>query len=548
MTGPDGRPSATWGIATPHELASRAGADVLEGGGTACDAAVAAAGVLAVVYPHNCSVGGDLVALVARPGEPPRAVLGVGRAAAAVDAATWRGRFGDHVPVGGPASISLPGVVSGWSAMHEIGGTRPFADLLSPAISLASDGFEVGVSLARALAEHDEPDEGIDSVFGPPGSRARLGDGISQKQLARTLEEIAQDPSSYYRGELASRLCTWLASVGSPLGVRDFAEHEAVVAAPLEVACGALAPRLWTPGPPSQGVFVALLARAAGGLLDAGHELLGRDADLLARMFHEVTLERDALLAEPRRVPRALYDAAGDVAAERLASEVLRARAEAGASAREGPPRPPTPRTAASGDTVAVVVLDASGGAVSMLQSVFHSFGSGMLDPASGIVFHNRQAMFTLRAGDPGEIGPGLMPPHTLAPALVTWEDGRRLAALGTMGGRGQPQILTQLLLRIAGGASGAEAVGSPRFVVGELDANGANGVVLAEPGLGRDARDALRRSGLDVRTLPSRDEAVGHAQLVSVGHDGAVSGASDPRSDGAAVVGGPGADDEPRS
>lgn len=539
MSARDGVRGTSWGIATPHTLASDAGSGVLEDGGTAVDAAIAAAAVLTVVYPHNCSVGGDLVGVVAPAGQAPQAVFGVGRAAAGIDVAAWRSRFGERVPVSGPLSISVPGVISGWQAMHDLGGKRPFAELLAPAIALATGGFEVGPSLSLALADHDAQDVGLDAIFGAAGGRAGLGDRVVQPELAETLREIAEEPSDYYRGDLARRVAVWLESVGSPLRRSDLAAHAAVVGPPLDAACGPIAPRLWTPGPPSQGVFVMLLARAAGMLRADGYELLGGDADLLARLFHATTVQRDQLLADPRRAGSGLLEAAREGAARRLVGEVLDGRAAADEASAPADIPTRSERAAPSGDTVALAVIDRWGGAVSVLQSVFHSFGSGMLDPGSGIVFHNRQAMFTLRPGAPNELAPGLMPPHTLAPALVSGDGGALRAVLGTMGGRAQPQIVVEVLLRLADGEGCARAVGAPRFVVGELDANGDNGVVLVEPGLDDVATLALTRAGLAVQRLRPHDETVGHAQLLSVGPEQTVSGASDPRSDGAAICGG---------
>ncbi len=533
------RPRRTaWGISTPHVLATRAGAEVLATGGTAVDAAIAAGAVLTVVYPHNCSVGGDLIALVASDGSAPQAVFGVGRAASSLDVESLRRRFGETAPLTGPLSISVPGVISGWQAMHDLGGRRPFAELLRTAIGLAEEGVAIGRSLARALAELEGADPGLDALFGPRSHRLGEGDHVVQPELAATLRAIAADPQSYYRGELAQRLASSLASAGSPLRLADFERHEALVTPAIAARCGPVAPRLWTAGPPSQGVFLALLAHAAGLLRADGCALLGADADLLARGFLAASALRDELLADPRRANAALVELASKDAARRLGAELLghrRATPPPGDDGATGPPRSSS-RSAPSGDTAALVVRDDRGGAVSMLQSVFHSFGSGMLDPATGVVFHNRQAMFSLRAGAPNELGPGLMPPHTLSPALVSDEDGGLLAVLATMGGRAQPQILTEILLRLADGADPARAVGAPRFVVGELDARGANSVVLAEADLDRPALAALARSGIEVHALEPLDEAVGHAQLLVLHSGQALAGASDPRSDGAAI------------
>ena len=523
-------PRRSWGIATPHPAATRAAAAVLATGGTAVDGAIAAAGVLTVVYPHNCSVGGDLIGLVRRAGRAPRAVFGVGRSARSIDAVALRARFGERVPPDGPFSISVPGVVSGWQAMHELGGSRPFAQLLEPAVELASAGVEVSPSVARALEELDSPDLGLGGIFGPPGARLGVGDVFVQPRLAETLAQVAADPESYYRGDLAERLATALGRIGSPITSEDFARHRAVVDDAVVSGAGDLAPRLYSAGLPSQGVFFSALAGLLGRLLADGYELLGRDAPLLARAFGEISMLRDDLLCDPSRWE-------GDEALhERLARIDLFGPHPArppGALLLDETPAPP------SGDTVAVVAYDASGGSVSMLQSIFHSFGSRVLDPETGVLFHDRQSMFTLRPGVPGELGPGLMPPHTLCPAMVDAADGSPSVVLATMGGRAQPQILSHVLLQLAAGGDAALAVSAPRYVVGDTEEQGSDRVVTAERDVPPHVLSSLREDRFSVRVVGALDDEMGHAQVLRVGTGGAVDAASDPRSDGVAVRGG---------
>ena len=525
MTGRRGE-RRSWGVAAPHPAAVEAAAAQLSAGGTAVDGALAAAGVLAVVYPHNCSVGGDLIGLVRRAGEHPRAVFGVGRSSSAIDAAALRRQFGDHVPVTGPLSISVPGVVSGWQALHELGASRPLAQLLEPAIGLAAEGAPVTSSVARALQALDTPDPGLDQIFGPPGSRLAAGGDFVQPHLAETLVQIGSDPETFYRGELARRLVRGLEAAGSPITLEDFSRHHAVVGEPATAHAGELAPRLYTTGLPSQGPFFAALAELLASLVGHGYDLLGSDAALLARAFDEISRIRDDLLCDPSRAPGA------GVLQERLGGIDLIGPAPSAGRVRrlavEGTSPP-------SGDTVAVVVHDEHGNSVSMLQSVFHSFGSRFCDPATGVLYHNRQSMFTLRPGAPGELGPGLMPPHTLCPTMVDAEDGASSLVLSTMGGRSQPQILAQVLLQLVAKKSASEAVSTPRFVVGDSEAVPPHRVVTAEQDLPADAMASLLESGFDVRIVAGRSEETGHAQLLRVGTSGVLDAGADPRSDGAA-------------
>ncbi|MGH8986965.1 MAG: gamma-glutamyltransferase, partial [Acidimicrobiales bacterium] len=474
------------------------------------------------------------IGLVRRAGELPRAVFGVGRSAIAIDPNSWRREWGERVPTTGVLSISVPGVVSGWQAMHELGGRIPFGQLLEPAIALAAGGVAVSVSVGRALQALDGPDPGLAQIFGPQGSRLGLGEVFVQQQLAETLAQIAADPASYYRGALADRLARGLEAVGSPITREDFARHRVVVTEAPMTRAGELAPRLFTAGLPSQGPFFAALVETVSQMLAEGYDLRGRDAALLARAFDGVSNLRDELLSDPSRGPGA------DVLRARLAEIDLfgeaRSVGRAGSLVAEGAAGVAEAAAPPSGDTVAVVVHDERGNSVSMLQSVFHSFGSRFLDPATGVLYHNRQSMFTLRAGAPGELGPGRMPPHTLCPVMVDGTGDAPALVLATMGGYSQPQILAQVLLHFAAGASATEAVAAPRFVVGDSDTARSPSVVTAEEDLPTDASSSLLEGGFDVRTVGRRSEEMGHCQVLRVGATGVVDAGADPRSDGLAV------------
>ena len=519
----------SWGVASPHPAATDAAGAVLAAGGTAVDAAIAAAGVLVVAYPHNCSVGGDLIALVRAPGGSPRAVFGVGRSARAIDAAALRREVGERVPLAGPFSISVPGVVSGWQAMHELGGRRPFGELFEPAVELAKAGVQVSPSVARALRDLESSDPGLKEIFGPRGARLGVGDVFVQPRLAETLAQVAEDPECYYRGDLAERLADALQKVGSPITREDFAQHHAVVGEAVVADGGDLAPRLFAAGPPSQGIFFSALVEVVGRLLARGYDLAGSDAAVLARAFGEISMLRDDLLSDPSRWEGT------EAFRQRLAEVDLSADAHCGGS--ETPLVADEPASP-SGDTVAIVAYDAFGGSVSMLQSVFHSFGSRVLDPETGVLFHNRQSMFTLRRGSPGELAPGLMPPHTLCPAMVDDRDGTPSLVLATMGGRAQPQILSQVMLQLAAGKDATQAVSAPRFVVGDTEAQSRYSVVTAERDAPGDAVASLREGRFSVRIVEPLDDEMGHAQVLRVGTGGVVDGASDPRSDGTAMLG----------
>jgi len=193
--------------------------------------------------------------------------------------------------------------------------------------------------------------------------------------------------------------------------------------------------------------------------------------------------------------------------------------------------QPQRPRP--DGDTVAIVAQDAEGYAVTLIQSVFHSFGAGVLEPTTGIVCHNRGAAFTLDDG-PARLEGGRRPPSTLTASMLR-RDGSVTAALGAMGGRGQPQILMQLLMRLAAGQSAAEALAAPRWVVGNYG-QADDVVVLAEGAVPDQGRGALAAAGMPLVIGAQHDDRAGHAQFVRRVSAGQIESATDPRADGAPI------------
>jgi gamma-glutamyltranspeptidase/glutathione hydrolase len=475
-------------VATPHALATQAGAAALRAGGSAVDAALAAAATVAVVYPHMNAIGGDVMALLHAPDGGVTVVNGSGAAAAAVDPDA----LGDVMPARGVAPITVPGAVRAWETLHGLGARLPWAALFSDAIACARDGVEVAPSLARAL-------DGTEVALDVGGGRLR------QPALARTLSALADDGAdALYGGPVGAALVGGLQALGSPLVLEDLAAHRSEVVAPLRGRYRG--EELLTAPPNSQG-HVLLEVAAALELYDDPV-----DAAFLARLFALAGADRDRWLADPRTgdVPIA-WLLSGEHAVELLDG----ARAALGpAAARRAPARP-------TGDTIAVVAADADGWAVSLIQSVFWAFGSGIVEPATGILCHNRGASFTLRPGSPNRLAGGRRPLHTLMPVL-TRRDGRLTGVHGTMGGHAQPQIHLQLLARLLDGASPQEAIAAPRFTVyGDL----VEAESPAPPGLPVDV------------DLGPRSEAVGHAQLIRIAPDGAFAAASDPRADGTALA-----------
>ena len=449
-------------------------------GGNALDAALATAAALTVVYPHQCTIGGDLIAVVRTPDGQVRAVLSIGAAAAEFDVAGLT-----RMPTYGPLSVTVPGVVAGWAAIAGLGARLGWDEWLAPAIGLARDGVGYSDGLSRAIREAASrvaADPGLAEVFGR--------DRLVQPALAESLEQIAGDWRSFYRGSLGERLALGLAKLGSPLTAADLAAHQAEIVEPLTTrAYGA---SWFAAPPPSQGAtFMAVLG----------------SADLL-RDAQDARLAREALLGDPRTAP---VDMDG----------LLLRRDRQSAPIEPGPP--------ATGDTVAVTAVDSDGTAVTLIQSVFGEFGAGLLDPGTGIVLHNRGSLFRLDPAHPARLTPGSRPPHTLCPAIAVRDD--TVLALGSQGGLSQPWILAQVAIDALDGADPNAAVARPRWILGETDLILETGV----PDADRLAAEAAAL-GLGVTTVPAPHDRAGHVQMARL-RGTTLDAASDPRADGSAVL-----------
>lgn len=513
-------------IATPHGLATRAGSRAYAAGGNAIDAALAAAAMLAVVYPHQCSAGGDLFALVDSGEGATRCVNGSGAAPFAVTADALRNRYAE-IPDAGVDSITVPGVIAGWQRVHELGARLPLAELLAPAIEAAAEGVSVSGSLARGIQFRHAVlmrDPGMREVFLPGGTPLTKDQRLVQPRLSRTLERLVREGlQSFYDGAVGHDLVDGLTRLGCPLAAEDLAAHRTETCPPLQLVHRDV--ELQTSPPNSQG-FVLLTAIAALHAIDVPIDPLGQDARHLLRALLLGAEDRDRYLGDPRRAalpwpelaaPATLrHRMAPDMGAECLQSIALRA-------------------APSHGDTVAVCALDSSGAAVSLIQSVFQTFGSGILEPGTGVILHNRARGFTLRRGAPNEFAPGCRPAHTLMPLLVR-RGSRTIAALGTMGGRAQPQVLAQVLPgALDGEVSVADALSAPRWVFGAQDIGFESATVAIEADAPTHLDESLRTAQARTARIPAHDERVGHAQLVRRRTDGALEGASDPRSDGSA-------------
>jgi gamma-glutamyltranspeptidase len=515
---------AHYAVATPHEAATQAAVEVFRSGGNAADAAVTANAVLTVVYPHMCGIGGDCFAIVSDAGGAT-VINGSGAAAMALNANDVRREHGS-MPIHGPLSVSVPGTIAAWDAVLRRYGRRPFGAIFDAAVRYARDGVAVAGSVARGILKHRadlEADPGLRSLFLPAGRALTEKDVLRQPGLAATLEAIsAEGPGVFYRGPVGERFIAGLRALGSPLAMDDLRAHETEMVSPLVRRYRDLG--VLVPPPNSQGfVLEEILGCIEEGRIDPDH--LGVDASMIARLFLLASADRDRFLADPRK---------HEVPVEQLLSGTHAGELLAGA--RTGITARPVSQPA-GGDTVGIVAADDSGLWVSINQSLYDGFGSGILETQTGIIPHNRGSYFSLDPQSPDVLEGGKRPAHTLMPVMVTRERAPIIAS-ATMGGSAHAQIHTELLTTVIDQRQGAwTAIERPRWLVGGTQRDGGSGVV-AESRVSDRVTDGFRRSGIDVAMLADWDEQVGHAQLLVRGIDGQFEAASDPRADGAAAAG----------
>ena len=498
--------------------ASEAGIGMLAAGGNAVDAAVATAAVLAVVAPNTCGMGGDLFALVGTGEGAPLCLNASGRAPSGASAERLRAEGHRAMPrLRDPAAVTVPGCVDGWLALHARLGVMSLPEVLSAAHACAADGFAASADLAAAAGDVAISAGNTDI----PGD-LRAGDMVRRPGSARALEAIATGGRDvFYGGEFGEGLLELGEGLFSP---EDLATSQADWVEPATVE--AWGHRLWTVPPNSQGYLILAAAALAQGLdLPADPD----DADWahwLIEAARAVGSFRPAELSDSANVADLLDPARIDG---------LRRRVLAG----DTPVTPP----ADGGDTTYLCTAD-DRLTVSLIQSNAMGFGSRLVAGSTGIFLHNRGLGFSLDPAHPACYAPGRRPPHTLSPALVTTLDGRNRAVLGTMGGDAQPQVVLQMLARLLHcGQSAAEILGAGRWVLAGPDAfatwtPGWLPPVALEPQVPVAWAGGLAARGHTVVGLGENPKLSGHAHLIDVDPDGALSGAAEPRTALAAAIG----------
>jgi len=488
---------------------------VLADGGNAVDAVLAANLALGVVAPHLCGYGGDVFALV-WDGDALHGYLGSGRSPQAVAPATVAAEHAT-MPVLGAHSITVPGAIAGWFALLDRFGTRSFGDLAHAGLTYARDGFTVSARGAELLAACTSLYADFPDILAVYGDAAEAGATLRQPALARTIETLGADgPDAYYRGPIAETIIAAVQSAGGAMTAHDLVAHAGAWTQPLRAPYrDAVIAEL---PPPTQGVTALEALRIVDGF---ALPLDGADRHhLLVEAVKQALSDRDAHVSGPEamRLDPAELLADGWVADRRARIDPERATTPA-----SGQPR--------SGGTAYLCAADADGMLVSLIQSNFLAFGSGVHVPEWGINLNNRGSSFSLEPGHVNELAPAKLPMHTLIPAMAL-RDGRPTLVFGTMGGDAQAQVHVQLLARIIDDASDIQdAVDAPRWAV-----DAATWRVAMETCFAPEIPNGLKARGHTVRTTSDLDTGMGHAHAIAVlGRDG-YAVATDPRAEGAAL------------
>jgi len=523
-------------VATSQPLASRAGTQILENGGNAIDAAIAANAVLGLVEPTSNGVGGDLFAIVyeARTGK----LYGLnasGWAPQKLSIEFLNAKGKKTMPQTGIHSVTVPGCVAGWEALRKRFGTQEFATLLKPAIYYAEEGFPVSELIAgswkastKTLSAHLNAKE----TYLPNGRAPKAGDMFQNPDLARSLRLIAdKGRDGFYKGRIAEAIVKISEEEGGVFELADLEEFQPEWVEPLSTKY-----RGWTVYelPPNGQGIAALemlnlmerfpLADYGPNSAEALHVEIEAKKLAYADMLHYV--------GDPKFAKVPVKDMLSKALAEKRAKEIDAEKAHDAVMPSEFEDF----KRKAGNDTIYMCVVDKDGNMVSLIQSNYQGFGSGLVPPKCGFMLQNRGALFTLEKDHPNALKPRKRPLHTIIPAFME-KDGTRIA-FGIMGGWNQAQAHAQYVANVVDfGMNIQAALEAPRFT--KMTFEGVD--VKMESRIPEAVRAELEKRGHKIEVLPPYSVPVGGGQAVMRDGKGVNYGASDPRKDGAAIPEGPG-------
>lgn len=516
-----------WMITSGHPLASHAGAAILEKGGNAIDAAIAANAVLGVVRPHMCGIGGDAFIIVyLRRQKEVKVLNGSGRSPYGATRRFFAKKGMEKIPDKGMLPATVPGAVDGWITALEEYGTMDLGTLLQRAIEYAEKGFPVYKELSLVIQNESPLLKSCPAsarIFLKDGRPPKLGDLLVQHDLAQSLKKIAEGGrGAFYRGEIGQALVKCSRENGGLFTGKDLEDHRSTWVEPIETAYRGY--RICVVPPNSQGIALLMQANI---IENVDLPELGHNSTEYVHLFVEtkklVFADRDAHVCDPDFHP---------VPVEKMVSKTYakqqRLRIDFDKVATDVSP---TRFSSTGEDTVYLAVVDREGNAVSMINSLYEAFGSGVVVDGTGMVLHNRGKDFSLDTAHVNCIEPHKRPYHTLSPCMIFKGDRPRIV-LGTPGADGQTQTLMQVIANIIDfGADVQEAIESPRW------RSNPGKKLLIEGRFPAAVIEGLKAKGHQVELLPDWSSICGGAQGIIIDHErGVLMGGADPRREAYAI------------
>ncbi|MEM7301775.1 MAG: gamma-glutamyltransferase family protein [Pseudomonadota bacterium] len=513
---------ATDGMAaTSHPLATSSALNVLREGGNAVDAALSAVAVLGVVEPHMTGVGGDCFAIIHEPDGTLRGLNGSGRAAAGADLNWYLERQVSDLDTMPAHTVTVPAAVKAWEALQQRYGTFGLDRLMRDAIRYAKDGFAVAPRVSsdwQAATEKLSNDEGATRHYLIDGSAPDLGSLHKLPNLATTLEAIASGGADvFYQGAIAAEIASTIQAKGGFLSEDDLSSVEVDWVDLISAQYGGYDVHQIPPN--GQGLTALVLLRLLDQL-----GLNQHDVDAAERVHLEIEAARlayavrDAYVSDPATMSRSVNEILADDHIAALAATFNTSKRNDEITLPKLP----------DSDTVYLTVIDRDLRAISLINSVYGDFGSGIVTPQSGIVLQNRGACFVVEEGHDNAIGPSKRPMHTIIPGMVT-KGGKLAWSFGVMGGAYQPMGHGHVLPNMIDyGMDPQEALDHPRTFWGKDD------VIEVERPAASSVVPHLEACGHPVRVAP---KPLGGGQIIGVDHaNGVMIGGSDPRKDGLAL------------
>jgi gamma-glutamyltranspeptidase / glutathione hydrolase len=507
--------------ATSHPLATAAAIDMLRAGGNAMDAAVCAAAVQAVVEPQSTGIGGDCFVLYSKGGTDKIITFnGSGRAPRAANIGWYKDKRFDALPTYGVHAVTVPGAIDAWSQMLADHGRKGLDAALAPAIHYAENGYVVHDRVAfdwAASVDLLKSDETTARIFLPGGEAPLAGAVHKQPELGKTLRIIAQKGrAGFYEGEVAEDMVNRLKGLG---GLHSLADFAAAKGNYTEAVTTQYRGHTIHQMPPNNQGLTALLML---NILE-GFDLASMDPVGAARLHLEIEAGRLAYRDRDRFIADQDF---AKVPVKQLLSQSYASQLRSEIDPKKPMQHLPEVKMAMS-DTVYISIVDKDRNAVSFINSIYHSFGSGITSPKTGVVMQNRGSSFKLDPAHPNSLEPGKRPMHTIMPGMVT-KNGRAVMPFGVMGGDYQPFGHVHLLTNLFDfGMDPQEALDCTRVFY-------ENGAVTVERSVPAATVAGLNALG---HKTANTDEPLGGGQAVLIDWEkGTLTGASDPRKDGCAI------------